>query len=154
MDKEIHISTQEFVRSLILTTIKLDKYSKILFIGDYCTGNLTELILDPKKDVKGIYASQMDSLFQGSESMVSISEFREINEKFDLVIISEVLYNENLEGQKQLFCLEVDNMLRNDGVLLSIHLDLQYDTRFPYLLLKESYHDIEDNNYRFEVYVK
>ncbi|MEK5059466.1 hypothetical protein BK126_21440 [Paenibacillus sp. FSL H7-0326] len=155
MDNEKLTSTKDFVRDLISNNIiKLDKYKDILIIGTYLPGNLTGLLVENSHLTKDVFASQIDSRFQESEGIIYQKDFRKIIRQFELIIVSEVFDNEYLKGQKQLLLLEIDRMLQDDGILLSIHLDANYSTRFPYLLAKEIYHDIDDKNYRFEVYVK
>lgn len=75
-------------------------------------------------------------------------------EKFDIVIITDILYPQNIGNSLNLVYLIIDELLNKRGVLISVHVDEWYKARFPYLLLKEYFYNYKEYTHRLEVYIK
>ncbi|GKS58992.1 hypothetical protein YTPLAS18_25190 [Nitrospira sp.] len=73
---------------------------------------------------------------------------------FDLVIITGVLYDQYIGRSLPMIYRIVDDLLADDGILVSIHIDTWYRARFPYLMLKECFYPYREYVHRLEVYGK
>ena len=73
---------------------------------------------------------------------------------FDLVIITGVLYDQYIGRSLPVIYRIVDDLLADDGILVSIHIDAWYRARFPYLMLKECVYPYREYVHRLEVYGK
>ncbi|SDG28485.1 Methyltransferase domain-containing protein [Fontibacillus panacisegetis] len=78
----------------------------------------------------------------------------EKNSKYDLVLFSEVLYEPYIGGSCNLIYKIIDNILNENGVVITCHVDDYYRMRFPYLLKNQLYFDNENDIYKLEVYIK
>jgi predicted TPR repeat methyltransferase len=94
-----------------------------------------------KKDIKFIQASIFD--------LGSI-----LDQKFDLIIITGVLYPQWIGNTESLIYTIIDNLLADNGYLVSVHIDSWYRARFPYLLVKDYNYDFREFIHKFEVYIK
>lgn len=75
-------------------------------------------------------------------------------QRFDLIVITGVLYRQYIGDSHNLIYLIIDNLLEKDGVLVSVHHDEWCQAKFPYLMPKQSYYDYRDFVHRLEVYNK
>ncbi|MNP44486.1 bifunctional 3-demethylubiquinone-9 3-methyltransferase/ 2-octaprenyl-6-hydroxy phenol methylase [compost metagenome] len=78
----------------------------------------------------------------------------EKNSKYDLVVLSEVLYAPYIGDSYSLIYSIIDNILNENGVVITCHVDDYYRMRFPYLLKNQLYFEKENYNYKLEVYIK
>lgn len=76
------------------------------------------------------------------------------DEKFDLVIITGVLYPQYIGRSEVLVYDQVDKVLSPDGILISVHIDSWYSARFPYLLNKQVFYEYREYTHCLEVYYK
>lgn len=74
--------------------------------------------------------------------------------RFDLIVITGVLYPQYIGRSLPIIYRIVDQLLEDDGVLVSVHIDEWYRARFPYLLLREHCYSYREYTHRLEVYVK
>ncbi|WP_026947192.1 class I SAM-dependent methyltransferase [Algoriphagus marincola] len=74
--------------------------------------------------------------------------------KFDLIIITGVLYSQYIGNSNSLIYLIIDQLLKKNGVLVSVHIDEWYKSRFPYLLINEYYYSYREYSHILEVYQK
>ena len=79
---------------------------------------------------------------------------RNVNEQFDLIVITGVLYPQYIANAHNLVYLIIEKLLMDSGILVSVHIDEWYKARFPYLLLKDYFYDYREYTHRLEVYVK
>lgn len=77
-----------------------------------------------------------------------------LDDRFDLIVITGVLYPQYIGDALNLVYHVIDEILRPGGVLVSVHIDDWYRARFPYLMLKEHFYAYREYNHRLEVYVK
>lgn len=74
--------------------------------------------------------------------------------KFDLIIISSILYQKYIAQSLNLIYYFVENILEKRGILATVHEQNLYKARFPYLLLNSHYFDYEIKRYIMEIYIK
>lgn len=74
--------------------------------------------------------------------------------KYDLIVITGVLYSQYIGKSSNLIYLLIDQILNDDGILISVHIDNWYNARFPYALIKERIYPYQTYLHRLEVYQK
>lgn len=77
-----------------------------------------------------------------------------INQKFDLIVITGVMYSQYIGRSEILIYEQIDRILEDNGVLVSVHIDEWYKSRFPYLLEKQYYYGYREYTHCLEVYRK
>lgn len=73
---------------------------------------------------------------------------------FDAVIITGVLYRQYIGNAHPLVYMLVDQVLRKDGILISVHIDDWYLARFPYPLIRTLRYSYRHYIHLLEVYRK
>jgi len=73
---------------------------------------------------------------------------------FDLVLITGVLYPQYIGRSYNFIYPIVESLLRENGILVSVHIDDWYSGRFPFLLLNELHYPYREYIHRLEVYVR
>lgn len=85
----------------------------------------------------------------------SIFDVKKIfNKKFDLIIITGVLYKQYIGDSSNLIYLLIDQILKEKGHLLIVHINEWNICHFPYLRLKEVMYPYREYNHKLEIYVK
>ncbi len=85
----------------------------------------------------------------------SIFEINKLfNIKFDLVVITGVLYPQYIGNSQNLIYLLIDQILEREGLLISVHINEWYSCRFPYLKVKQLYYDYRQYTHNLEIYSK
>lgn len=150
-----------------------DSKRKEIFFSEIPTGNFTN-VLDigcgngiitnnlPGKNVTGVDYSkkaieQARKRCKKNINFVEASIFdlsKVFNQKFDLIIITGVLYPQYIGNAENLIYMIIDNLLAPGGYLVSVHVDKWYKARFPYLMTKDYNYDYRDFIHKFEVYKK
>jgi 2-polyprenyl-3-methyl-5-hydroxy-6-metoxy-1,4-benzoquinol methylase len=74
--------------------------------------------------------------------------------KFDLIIITGVLYQQYIGDASNLIYVLIDQILEDEGHLVSVHINEWNICRFPYLRTKEIIYPYRDYNHKLEVYSK
>jgi len=74
--------------------------------------------------------------------------------RFDLIVITGVLYPQYIAHAKHLVTAIVDELLQPRGVLVTCHIEEWYSCRFPYPTLLRDYYPYRDYAHVVEVYVK
>ena len=77
-----------------------------------------------------------------------------INKKFDLIVITGVLYPQYIEKSTNLIYLIIDQLLEQGGILISVHINEWYNCQFPYLRLKQMFYKYRNYNHNLEIYIK
>jgi len=72
----------------------------------------------------------------------------------DLLVITGVLYPQYIGEAKALVYELVDQVLAPGGILVSVHISSWSSSRFPYLMLKNTFYDYREYTHSLEVYVK
>lgn len=75
-------------------------------------------------------------------------------EKYDLIIITGVLYPQYIGNSNNLIYQIIDNLLTKNGVLVSVHISEWYSSHFPYVLTKSATYGYRDYNHLLEIYRK
>lgn len=149
-------------RDILLSEIPSEEYANVLDIG--CGhGFLTNYL--PGKSVLGIDISQkaIDQANLNKPPRISyqalsvfdlptlISNFPK---KFNLLIITGVLYPQYIGNSSNLIKLYIDSLLAENGVLISVHIQDWFRIRFPYLLVKSFVYSYREFTHQFDVYRK
>ena len=77
-----------------------------------------------------------------------------IHDKYDLVVITGVLYPNYIGYSLNLIYELIDEVISDNGILVSVHIDQWYKARFPYLLLTQYFYNYKEYTHRLEIYVK
>lgn len=73
---------------------------------------------------------------------------------YDLIIITGLFYPQYVRAAGLVAQLRVDELLNPGGILISVHIDEWYTTRFPYLMTKQITYPYRTFTHVLEVYVK
>jgi 2-polyprenyl-3-methyl-5-hydroxy-6-metoxy-1,4-benzoquinol methylase len=77
-----------------------------------------------------------------------------LNSRYDLILITGVLYPQYIgESNRLVYCI-IDQLLKEDGILITCHINEWLTARFPYLLLESFFFSYRQYTQRLEVYVK
>lgn len=146
-------------RDVLLSEIPKKEYKNVLDIG--CgEGFVTKKL--PGTNVFGIDISQ-NAINYANEIATEALQFRqgsifEIDKifdiKFDLIIITGVLYPQYIGKSSNLIFLLIDKILNEKGILISVHINEWYQLQFPYLKRKQLYYDYREYTHNLEIYSK
>lgn len=73
---------------------------------------------------------------------------------FDLIIITGVLYPQYIGESKTVIFSIIDKLLKPGGLLISVHINNWYTTKFPYVMLRNFAYEYREYQHIFEVYKK
>jgi 2-polyprenyl-3-methyl-5-hydroxy-6-metoxy-1,4-benzoquinol methylase len=146
-------------KDILLSELPSQKYSNVLDVG--CGHGFITRDLPGKKiigaDISAEAIKQAKQYENEKTTFLTASIF-ELNyilsEAFDLIIITGVLYKQYVGNSLPLIYLIIDQLLGNNGILVSVHINSWYTARFPYLLLSEYYYDYRTYIHRLEIYEK
>ncbi|WP_017653668.1 hypothetical protein [Fortiea contorta] len=153
------IKDNEEWQEVILSEIPTNTYNNVLHIS-YGSSLLTQKLPGEKilgVDVAFDASSREQEYENGKLKLIqsSISSLvYQLQETFDLVVITDVLYPQCIQESYQFIYTVIDQLLLNDGILVCCHADEWYKARFPYLTLEYSLFENKQNTQRLEVYVK
>lgn len=146
-------------KHILLSEIPDKHYKRVLDIG--CgQGFITQSL--PGKQVVGVDISK-EAINKAKKIerkglkfiQASIFELNNIfKEEFDLIVITGVLYPQYIGNSNTLVYKIIDKLLEDGGILVSVHIDEWYKSRFPYLLLNQHFYDYREYIHRLEAYVK
>lgn len=145
---------------VLLSAIKGLSFSRALDIG--CgNGFITRAI--PAREVIGVDISENAikearrragdthvryetcSLFELSPSRLGL---------FDCILITGVLYNQYIGKALPLVYMLLDEMLEEDGTLISVHIEEWNFARFPYAIIHKQRYRYREYNHLLEIYRK
>jgi len=146
-------------RDILLSEIPNKSYKNVLDIG--CgQGFITKHLPGPSiigVDISHEAIKKAKKIESDRIKFVQSSLF-ELNKifagKFDLIIITGVLYPQYVANSLNLAYKIIDKLLEDSGILVSVHINSWYKARFPYLLLDVFSYDYREYMHRLEVYVK
>ncbi len=146
-------------KNILLSEIPEKKYKNVLNIGcgqGFITRDLPgENILGVDISCEAIKKAKTYETDRVKFQRSSLFDIENINAgKFDLVIITGVLYPQYIGNSLNLTYSIIDSILNQRGILISVHINDWYKARFPYLLLKEYFYGYRNYTHRLEVYVK
>jgi len=84
----------------------------------------------------------------------SILDLDFLDKKFDLILITGVLYPQYIGNARTHVYSQVDRLLKSGGHLVSVHISDWYDSRFPYFLKKVLGYQYREYQHILEVYHK
>jgi 2-polyprenyl-3-methyl-5-hydroxy-6-metoxy-1,4-benzoquinol methylase len=146
-------------RDILLSEIPEKEYANVLDIG--CgQGFITKEL--PGVNIFGVDISQkaIDYAIKVSTERLqfkqgSIFEIDKLfNIKFDLIIVTGVLYPQYIGNSSRLIYLLIDKILNENGILISVHINEWYKAQFPYLKTKQLYYDYRQYTHNLEIYSK
>lgn len=73
---------------------------------------------------------------------------------FDCIVITGVIYDHYIGKSLPLVYQIIDDLLEDNGLLLSVHIDEWYFARFPYAMFKTKRYKYRTYTHRLEVYRK
>jgi 2-polyprenyl-3-methyl-5-hydroxy-6-metoxy-1,4-benzoquinol methylase len=146
-------------KEILLSEIPEKIYTNVLDIGcgqGYITKDL------PGKTVYGVDISQSaidfankiatENLVFKQGSIFDIDKLFDV--KFDLIIITGVLYPQYIGKSSNLIYLLMDKILEEKGILISVHINDWYDSQFPYLKTKQFFYNYRQYIHNLEIYSK
>jgi predicted TPR repeat methyltransferase len=79
-----------------------------------------------------------------------------VNEKrnFDMILITGVMYPQYIGKSKTVMYQIIDELLSRNGILVTVHIDEWYTSRFPYILVKNLVYKYREYQHILEVYIK
>ena len=146
-------------KDILLSEIPDKEYKNVLDIG--CgQGFVTKHL--PGKTVYGVDISQSaidfankkanNNLIFKQGSIYNIDKLFDI--KFDLIIITGVLYPQYIGKSSSLIYLLIDKILEEKGTLISVHIEDWYSCHFPYLKIKQFFYNYRQYIHNLEIYSK
>lgn len=146
-------------KNILLSELPNRTYKRTLDIG--CGhGYITKVL--PGKSVLGVDISN-NAIKQAKQFTTSKLHFETCSlfnlnnkgyNKFDLILITGVLYPQYIGNSYTYIYDVIDKMLNTNGILVSIHINEWYRGRFPFFFLKEKFYRYRDFVHRLEVYIK
>jgi 2-polyprenyl-3-methyl-5-hydroxy-6-metoxy-1,4-benzoquinol methylase len=74
--------------------------------------------------------------------------------KFDLIVITGVLYPQYIGNSSSLIYLLIDKILATNGTLISVHINEWYHCQFPYVRTKQTFYNYREYIHNLETYIK
>ncbi|MEI9910179.1 MAG: class I SAM-dependent methyltransferase [Bacteroidota bacterium] len=147
-------------KEILLNEIPKQPYKNVLDIG--CgQGFITQYL--PGETIWGVDLSQNAIEFAkknctGNKFNFIQGSIFEIDKlvdlKFDLVVITGVLYPQYIGNSSSLIYLLVDKILATNGTLISVHINEWYTCQFPYLRSKQTFYNYREYIHHLETYIK
>jgi SAM-dependent methyltransferase len=147
-------------KAILLSELPQRSYQRVLDVG--CGQGFVTRDL-PGNEIIGVDVSseaiRKATTLYASERIrfteASIFDFPEqISGSFDLIVVTGVLYPQYIGRALSIVYRNVNRLLADDGVLLSVHIDEWYQARFPLLRLREHFYPYREYTHRLELYVK
>lgn len=146
-------------KEILLSEIPQKKYRKVLDIG--CgQGFITKHL--PGDEIFGVdisenaigYAKKIEkeNLVFKQGSIFDIDKL--FDTKFDLIIITGVLYKQYIGSSSNLIYVLLNKVLNKGGILISVHINDWYTMQFPYFKLKQLYYRYREYIHNLEIYSK
>jgi predicted TPR repeat methyltransferase len=147
-------------RARLLSVIPPKRYSQVLDIGcgdGFITNRLPgESIIGVDLSANAVkYANEKAGprISYMQKSLFDLSHIQWKN-KFDLIVITGVLYTQYVGQAYLLVSTIVDDLLQSDGILICSHISEWYSFRFPYTTLAREYYQYREYTHVLEVYLK
>lgn len=155
------INNEDQIRKeILISEIPDRKYKNVLDIG--CgQGFITRFL--PGENIRGIDLSENAIAF--AKKNITINKFNFIQGsvfeadklfdcKFDLIIITGVLYPQYIGNSSSLVYLLIDKILNPCGILITAHINEWYNCQFPYMKIKQTFYSYREYIHNFEIYIK
>ena len=76
------------------------------------------------------------------------------NFKFDMILITGVLYPQYIGDSSSLIYTLIDKILQPGGILVNVHIDNWYNCSWPYIKIKDFYYPYRNYTHKFEIFRK
>ena len=154
-------NTEDLVRKeILLGEIPQQQYKNVLDIG--CgQGFITKYL--PGENIWGVDLSKNAIEFAKKNSTGNKFNFIQgsifeidklVDLKFELVVITGVLYPQYIGNSSSLIYLLVDKILAINGTLISVHINEWYNCQFPYVKTKQTFYNYRKYIHNLEMYIK
>ncbi len=150
-------------KDILLTEIPNRTYNRVLDIGcghGFVTRDLPgDEIIGIDISEKAVRHAQSDAKkFKKKHITYKVGDLfsleKTVSGPFDLILITGVLYPQYIGKSNTLVYHKLDQLLAENGILVSVHIDDWYTSRFPFLLLQQYFYNYRDFSHRLEVYIK
>jgi SAM-dependent methyltransferase len=146
-------------KATLLSELPERGYRRVLDIGcghGYVTRDLPgEEVVGVDISAEAIRRAQRHANQKLRFVQASIFELDErVERPFDLIVITGVLYPQYVGRAIGLVYRNIDRLLANGGLLISVHIDAWYEARFPLLRLREHFYPYREYIHRLELYAK
>lgn len=148
----------------LLSALPRRKFARCLDIGcgnGFVTGSLPgDRVVGIDISPKAIQWAQQISAEQGSADRIEFKCLSLLDPaisglgKFDLIVVTGVLYEQYIGKAKSLVRIVIDEMLEDGGVIASCHIREWDHIRFPYTLLDRLLYPYRGYTHHLEVLVK
>ncbi len=148
---------------MLLNTLPNRKFKNVLDIGcghGYITRELPgENILGIDLSEAAIKQAKKLGIKKGKNIQYQVGNFFNLltlleNKKFDLIVITGVLYPQYIGKSFSLSYIIIEELLEKNGILASVHINEWYSAQFPYLKLEQKYYDYREFTHDLQVYAK
>ncbi|WP_316773187.1 class I SAM-dependent methyltransferase [Pedobacter frigiditerrae] len=146
-------------KEILLREIPKGNYENVLDIGcgnGFITKNLPGKIIIGM-DISENVIKAANKLNQNKSIKYlqkNIFDLYNHNEKYDMIIITGVLYPQYIGNSSNLIHLIIDKILQDTGILITVHINEWYQSRFPFNFLKEVIYPYQNYLHKLEVYQK
>lgn len=151
-------------REILLSEIPQKLYKNVLDIGcghGFITRKLpgehiigVDISKGAIKQAKNIKKDNNQRINYLEGSIFGLLKIFDQNNKFDLIVVTGVLYPQYISNSLNLIYLIIDKLLAPSGILVSVHIDEWYEASFPYFLIKEQYYSYLHYSHRLNIYQK
>lgn len=151
-------------RDILISEIPVKKYNNVLDIGcghGFITRKLpgnhilgVDISKGAVRQAKRIKKDDNKRITYQQGSIFDLLNIIGSKPKFDLIVITGVLYPQYLGNSLNLVYFIIDELLTPGSILISVHIDEWYRASFPYFLIKEHFYSYRQFNHRLEIYKK
>lgn len=146
-------------KQILLSEIPDIRYKDVLDIG--CGNGFITVDLPGDKIIGADisenavdFANKNNTKQHVSFESANIFDLTAWDRKFDMILITGVLYPQYIGSSSKLIYLIIDKLLNKNGILVSVHINDWYNCRFPYNLMRENFYPYRQYLHRLEVYQK
>jgi len=146
-------------KEILLREIPKGEYEYVLDIGcgnGFITKNLPGKVITGIDISENVIKTAKDLNQNNSVQYLQKNIFDLYNHsnKYDLIIITGVLYPQYIGNSSNLIHLIIDKILNSKGILLTVHIEEWYKSRFPFNFIKEQIYSYHNYLHKLEVYQK
>lgn len=146
-------------RDILLSELPKKEFENVLDIGcgqGFITKQIkAENVIGVDVSTSAIEYAKQDCPNHVTFMQGSIFEIDKLlDTKFDLIIITGVLYQQYIGDASNLIYILIDHILKERGYLVSVHINEWSLCKFPYLKTKEVIYPYREYNHKLEIFIK